>query len=308
MTASRSEQSPLTQYQLEDFSPLLASYERHLKAGRMRPATLSSYLTIPARFHAFGADNGFPKLGNLRREHVETWLADIADQGRSSHTQRAYFVFLRQWFRWLEEEGEIRRNPMERMKTPSTDEVEKDVLTEEEMSAVLATLQKAKNWRDLALVSLLYDTGMRSSETSNLLVDDVDFGSMVIRLRGTETKGRRGRIVPFSSQCAAHMDRYLRKRTDTLPWLFVGQKGQLQRSGMYLVIRRAFASTGRTIGPHDIRHTSASHTAGLMSVTDQMQTFGWATEHQARHYSAQVAQANAIAAHRKASPLERLGR
>lgn len=291
-----------------ELQQLLASYERHLMASRKRPQTTELYLKTPRRFHEYGIARGFPLIVNIRREHIETWLASIHEAGRSSHTQRAYFVVLRQWFRWLTEEGEIPRDPTERMKAPALDEPQKDVVTDAEMSAALAALQKAKNWRDLAIVALLYDTGMRSTETCSLRIEDVDFAASLARLRGTETKARLGRVVPLSPSCVAHLDRYLRKRRDTLPWLFVGQQGQLSRAGMYTIVRRAFAFTGRTIGPHDLRHTAASHTAGAMSERDQMLIFGWRDPAMARHYSRQVAEANAIAAHRKASPLEKLGK
>lgn len=289
-----------------ELQQLLASYERHLMASRKRPQTTELYLKTPRRFHEYGIARGFPLIVNIRREHIETWLASINEAGRSSYTQRAYFVVLRQWFRWLTDEGEIPKNPMDRMKAPALDEVQKDVVTEEEMAAALASLQKAKNWRDLAIVALLYDTGMRSTETCTLLISDLDFAASVIHLRGTETKGRVGRVVPISATAAAHIDRYLRKRRDTLPWLFVGQQGQLGRAGMYVIIRRAFAFTGRTIGPHDLRHTSATHTAGTISDTDRMLIYGWKDAGMARHYSRQAEQANAITAFRKASPLENL--
>lgn len=285
-------------------SSLVDSYERHLKAQRRRGDTITAYVTIARRFLEFAEQQGFPDIGQLRREHVETWLASFGEH--SSHTQRMYFVVLRQWFRWLDEEGEITRNPMERMKAPALDEPQKDVVATPDMASVLKALQREKNWRDLAIVALLYDTGMRSSETCSLRIEDVDFTGNVIHVRGTETKARVGRVVPLSPSCVAHLDRYLRKRRDTLPWLFVGQKGQLTRAGMYWLVRRAFAFTGRTIGPHDLRHTSATHTAGTISDTDRMLIYGWKDVGMARHYSRQAEQANAITAFRKASPLENL--
>jgi len=82
----------------------------------------------------------------------------------------------------------------------------------------------------------------------------------------------------------------------------------LTRAGMYWLVRRAFEATGQKIGPHDLRHTSATHTAGSISETDRMLIYGWKDPAMARHYSRQAAQQNAIEAHRKASPLEKLGR
>jgi len=308
MTASRSEPRTITRYPNPAIAPLLASYDRHLRAERKRPATVKNYTMIARLFSEFAEDKAFPALPRLKREHVEMWLAGLEERGYSPYTQRMYYIGVKQWFAWLLEEGEIKANPTERMRAPSVDEVEKDVVSAADMAKVLAGLEKAKKWRNVALVALLYDTGMRAGETVSLMREDVDFDRNIIRLSGENTKARRGRVVAISEQCARHLDRYLRKRKDTHPHLWVGPKGPTTASGLYRIITDIFASTGRKIGPHDLRHTSATHTAGKMSETDQMMLYGWKDASMARHYSRQAHEANAIAAHRKASPLERLDR
>ena len=301
--------------QLDNLTPyasvpeqLLQSYHRHLRASQKRPSTIDLYLYIVKRFAAYCGEQGFPPLGELRREHVEAWIVSLADAGRSGNTQRDYAIWLRQWFVWLLEEGEVRANPMERVKLPAGEETEKDVVAPAAMLAALDALRKAKNWRDLAILELLYDTGMRVGECSRAVQDDLDFDARTLRLRAATTKGKRERVVALSDRCIADLDRYLRKRTDSHPELFVGRQGPLTRAGIYRVVRLAFPDAGATIGPHDIRHTSASHISASISEADMLTLFGWKNSKEARRYTKQAAQANAIAAHRQASPLERLGR
>jgi integrase/recombinase XerC len=195
---------------------------------------------------------------------------------------------------------------MERVKLPPGEETEKDVVPAAAMGDALAALRKAKNWRDLAIVELLYDTGMRVGECSRAVQDDLDFEARTLRLRAATTKGKRERVVALSDRCIADLDRYLRKRTDSHPELFVGRQGPLTRAGIYRVVRLAFPNLAATISPHDIRHTSATHISGHISEANMMTLMGWKNSKEARHYSRQAAQQNAIEAHRKASPLEKL--
>lgn len=303
MTAARPQKPPLIAASPVE---LLASYERHLMARRKRPRTIGNYTRPVRQFLAWADANALPPLAQMRRRDVEGWLAAL-DQ-RSSHTQHQYAVVLRLFFRWLEEEAEIPSNPMDGIKLPAIDETEKDVVTPEEMRTALAKLEKAKNWRALAIVSLLYDSGLRAGELCAILREDVDFNAGLVRLRGTDTKGRRIRTVPISPAAVRNIDRYLRRRRSESPYLFAGRYGQLNPDGIYDIVRPAFEFTGKVISPHDLRHTAASHMSAEIG-SDELQTImGWRDPAMARHYTRTALAANAIAAHRKASPLERLGR
>lgn len=285
---------------------LLDSYARHLVAARKRPETVKSY-TISVRLFLKWADaNGLPPLTRMRKRDIEAWLASLSD--RSSATQHQYALTLRLFFKWLADEDEIPASPIASLALPTVDEPDKDVLSADEMAEALKRMERAKAWRTLAIVALLYDCGIRVGELCSIRIEDTDFGLGVIRLRATEVKGRFPRPVPMSPAVIRHLDRYLRRRKIDSPYLIAGRYGQLSTSTVYDIVRRAFAFTGRKIGPHDLRHTSATHMSEMMG-GDELQTiFGWRNPAMARHYTRQAHVANAIAAHRRASPLERLGK
>lgn len=288
-------------------SELLESYGRHLLAMRRRPTTVRSYLVSPRLFVKWAEENNLPALASLRLRDIERWTASL--NRLSSHTQRHYAVTLRLWFRWLYEEGEIPEDPTETMKVPSVDEVDKDVVTPEEMKDALGRLEKAREFRDLAIVALLYDTGMRSGEVRSLLRENVDLKEGTLRLKATDTKGRFPRAIPISPSCVIHIDRYLRRRRDASPWLFVGPGGEaLSSHAIYDLVRHAFNFTRRKIGPHDLRHTAATHMSAEVGANELQTLFGWRDPSMARHYTRGALVANAFAAHRRASPLERLGK
>jgi len=285
---------------------LLDSYRVHLIAARKRPDTVRGYLIGPRLFLTWGADNGLPALDKVDRRYIERWLATLGHL--SSHTQRAYAEHVRLWFRWMADEGDISSDPTERLSLPAVDEPDKDVVDAEVIRDVLAGLEKAKRWRDLAMIALLYDTGMRAGELCSLKREDCDFEVGTVRLQAVNTKGRFPRVVPISPACVRNLDRYLRRRTDREPWLFLSKSGPMTAPALYRTVRKVFAETGMTIGPHDLRHTSATHMSGDVATSDLQTIFGWRNPVQARHYTRQAHVANAIAAHRKASPLERLGK
>lgn len=288
--------------------PLLASYERYLRAARLRPATIAHYLTASRSFCDFAAANGMPPVERARRENIEAWLLGFGERGASPYTIRNRLIGLRQWLRWLVEEGELRTDPSTRIRLPALDEVDKDVATPEEMTAALTALEKARDFRGVAIIALFYDTGVRVGEVCEASRESIDWDRGTLRLPGVTTKARFGRTVALSPTCVRYLDRYVRRRRDDSPALFVGTRGPLTRVGVYQIVRKAFEFTGRRIGPHDLRHTSASHAAGKLSETHMMQLYGWRDADMARHYTRQVAAENAIAAHRLASPLEALSR
>lgn len=289
--------------------PLLGSFRRHLRAARKSDATVAHYCGAALQFVAFCRENGLPEIEEVRREHVEMWLEALHER-YAPHSVKNRYVGLRIFFRWLRAENEIPRDPTERIPMPSTEETRKDIATKPEITRVLEYMEGAKRWRDAAIVAILYDTGMRVSELAELLTEHVDMDSGRVQL--IHTKARRQRVVRLSPETLKYVDRYLRRRprTRTEPQLLVGRRGPMTRSGLYQVVREAFEAIGvtRTISPHDLRHTSASHLAGAMSETDLMTLFGWRDPDMARHYSRQVQEENALAAHEQASPMRRLGK
>lgn len=283
---------------------LLTSFERHLKAERKEPTTIAHYLGATRQFVAFCQAENLPGLVNVSREHVELWLGKLHETYKP-HSVRNRFIGLRIFYKWLAEEGEITRNPMDRLKQPTVDETSKDVVTQEEIQRVLTLLDKARNYRDGALVAVLYDTGMRATELADCKLEQVSLDNGLIRL--IKTKNHRERIVSIGPSTVRLVDRYLRRRNGGA-YLFESKQGKLTRSGVYALVRAAFAAAGVTavIGAHDLRHTAASHMVDSVTESEMMALFGWSDPEMARHYARAAIEKAAIEAHRRASNMERL--
>jgi site-specific recombinase XerD len=94
---------------------LLEDRRRHLRAKNRSPATIDSYLIVGRAFTDYLAQHGMPTdAGAITREHVEAYLVDLMER-LSPATAAKHYRSLQQLFRWLVEDREIPRSPMERM-------------------------------------------------------------------------------------------------------------------------------------------------------------------------------------------------
>ncbi|MCH1770001.1 MULTISPECIES: site-specific tyrosine recombinase/integron integrase [Metallosphaera] len=191
---------------------------------------------------------------NVTTQDVIDWIGSLnSRKGRSrvvdkrgrSATIRSYVIAVRRFLKWL---GVNVKPPVPRIRSP-----ERVALREEDIMALLSACRRL---RDKVIVSLLVDTGLRSSELLSLRRSDVDLERMLIRVR--ETKNGEERIVFFTSRTATLLRQYLRKtqdkESDNAP-LF-----NLSYQALYKLIKRLGRKTGLTwLRPHILRHTFATN-------------------------------------------------
>ena len=246
---------------IDDLAVLLPDWRTHLRARNVAPSTIASYLKVGDNLLVWLREAGMPTgAAGITREHLEAFLAALADRV-SPATVAKHYRSLQQLFRWLVEDGEIGHSPMERMRPPAVPEQPVDVLTDDELRALLdaARGNTFENRRDTAMLRMLIDTGMRAGELAGLNVDDLDAEQSVAVVMG---KGRRGRAVPYGSKTADALRRYLRARAAhpqaATEALWLGKKGRVTDSGVRQMLeRRALEAGVRNVHPHRFRHTYA---------------------------------------------------
>jgi site-specific recombinase XerD len=314
----RTGRRPLPAYTIDDAIP---SYRRHLRAGGRTDATVDrTYVPHLEKFNRFLIEQGMPRdVRAIRREHIEAYVEHLAREGigrkgrvglRPASLSLAYRS-IRPFWKWLVEEDEIERSPMERMKPPIVPVEAPPVIREDQMLALFKACEGTtfEDRRDMALLRLLYDTGIRRGECANLKVEDIDWERDVVTVFG---KGRRVRACPFGKQAAKALDRYLRLRARHAygdePWLWLGKRGRLLDSGILQVVRRRGREAGLgKLHPHLFRHTFAHEmlSAGMQE-GDLLMLGGWRDRTMLSRYGASAAEERARDAYKRPSPGDRL--
>ena len=201
------------------------------------------------------------------------------------------------FFTWLEEEDYIIKSPMRRIHKIKTAKTVKEVISDEEIEKMR---DKCKNLRDLAIIDLLYSTGIRIGELVRLNIDDIDFEERECIVFG---KGDKERRVYFDAKTKIHLMGYINSRSDTNPALFVtldAPYDRLQISGVEIRLRRLGRELGiNKVHPHKFRRTMATRAIDKGMPIEQVQKLlGHSQIDTTMHYAI-VNQTNVKVAHRK---------
>lgn len=176
---------------------------------------------------------------------------------------------LSSFFSWLEEENHILKSPMRRIHKIKTKKQVKDIISDEEIEKIRDCCDYS---RDLAMIDLLYSTGMRVGELVNLDISNVDFDARECVVAG---KGDKERKVYFDAKTKLHLQTYLNERKDSNPALFVSLNAPYNRlkiSGVEIRIRSlGKAAKLNRIHPHKFRRTMATRAIDKGMPIEQVQ-------------------------------------
>ncbi len=256
----------------EPLSQALAAYERHLVAERDLAAhTVRAYLGDVAGMLEHAAALGHTDLRTLDLRALRSWLAKQQTLGKARSTMARRATAVRVFTAWAQRTGRVDTDPGASLGSPKAhkplpaalDAAEARALLE--AAAVSADDGSAVGVRDVAILELLYATGIRVGELCGLDVDDVDRDRRVIRVLG---KGRKERTVPYGVPADRALLAWLTTGRPDLfaagagAAMFLGARGRRidQRAVRTLVhARLADVPDAPDMGPHGLRHTAATH-------------------------------------------------
>jgi site-specific recombinase XerD len=243
------------------------------------------------------------QAASIRREHVEMYI-EYLQAWAAPATVAGRHRSLRQFFSYLVDEGECERHPMERLPAPTVPEKEVPVLDGDEIGRLLQTAKGATfaERRDLAILRLFLDTGLRLAEMAGLRVADLDLRTNTVFVE--MGKGRRPRTAAFGDRTAQALERYLRLRAkhrhagEEALWL--APLGVYTRHGIIQMVERRGAKAGLDLHCHMLRHTAAHNAASAgLQETDMMRLFGWRSSEMPKRYGASAAAERALDAYKR---------
>ena len=204
---------------------------------------------------------------------------------------------LSSFFSWLEEEDYILKSPMHRIHKIKTRQQVKETISDE---AIEKLRDHCSCKRDLAMIDLLYSTGIRVGELVNLNVSDVDFEARECVVFG---KGDKERRVYFDAKAKLHLQEYLASRSDSNPALFVtldAPNERLKISGVEIRIRNLGRSLNlEKIHPHKFRRTMATRAIDKGMPIEQVQKILGHSQIDTTMQYAMVNQSNVKTSHRR---------
>lgn len=297
----------------DDFNDCMSSFLRGLKIDDKSDYTIAYYRSQLTRFmHTLEDMRIKTNLRAITREIIEDeYIRYLAEERRLKHASIASALrALRAFFNWAKGRGIIDKSPMDNLvigepKPPTIETFSRDQLRD------LFRQPDPKMFvglRDLAIMSVLLDTGVRVRELCDIKIDDVRLADRQILIAG---KNGEQRLVPIQSQSARILKRYIAARGDSyVDWLFITvDDEQMNRDS----VRRRIEKYGRQAGitnvrcsPHTFRHTFAK-----MSVQNGADLFtlqkilGHKTLDMVRRYVNMFSE-DTKRAHERFSPMENL--
>jgi integrase/recombinase XerD len=219
----------------------------------------------------------------LSYDDLKNFIAELFDLGLSPRSQARIISGIKQFYAFLLIENLIKDDPSELLEQPKIGRKLPEVLTIEEIDALIAAIDLSKNegHRNRAILETLYSCGMRVSELINLKFSDLYFDEGFIRVIG---KGNKERLVPVSPQVQKeielyqnHIRRHLEITKGHENFVFLNRRGsQLTRVMIFTIIKDLAKAIGlkKTISPHTFRHSFATHLieggANLRAIQDML--------------------------------------
>ena len=246
----------------------LERFHDHLSVEKgASPRTNEAYLRDVSRFAVFSATKGAAAPASASAKILREYVYHLKDLGLSPSSIRRNVSAVRSYFRFMLSEGELVRDPSERLEAPRRWRTLPEVLTVEEAARLLAapSLDEPLAFRDRAMLELAYGAGLRVSEWITLSTRDVQMDDHLLRVFG---KGSKERLVPIGRKAIAAVAIYVRELRPRLERgqgkgiLFLNARGEpLSRMGAWKILRKYVDVAGITkpVSPHTLRHSFATH-------------------------------------------------
>ncbi len=230
-------------------------YEKKLSSN-----TYNSYKDNLKMFNVYFENKNIMTLNN---NNIKEYIYSL---NLSSKTKAHYLTVINSFYNFCINDNLLNKNPCEGIKMPKLDKKLPNHLSIDEINKLLdIKLIKPNDYRNKAMLEVLYATGIRISELCNLTLSQLDFEECIIRIMG---KGKKERIVPLNSYAIDTLKTYIDiyrnyiLKNKTSEYVFINNLGtNISRVGFFKILKKLTKEAGinKDISPHTLRHSFATH-------------------------------------------------
>lgn len=202
-------------------------------------------------------------LYTVNSDDIKAYLANL---DKSPNTKAHYLTVLKSFYKYNVLANKISVNPCRSIKNPKVSKKLPEYLTEEEINKLFnIRLLTPIDYRNKAMLEVLFATGTRISELINLEVGSVDYDECIVRVNG---KGKKERIIPLGATAIDALKTYQYNyrifliRNENNKYLFLNRNGdKISRQGFFKILKKLAVNSGinKDISPHTLRHTFATY-------------------------------------------------
>ncbi|HEX9830273.1 MAG TPA: site-specific tyrosine recombinase XerD [Thermodesulfobacteriota bacterium] len=229
--------------------------------------TLESYGRDVLKLISYLEGKGITNLDSVDYKQILDFLSFLKEQGLNTRSTARILVSIKQFYRFLLTEKIVEKDPTFLIRTPKMKMSIPGVLTLDDVETLLSSPDEnsIEGARDIAMLEVLYATGIRVSELVGLELNSVNFELGYVLVYG---KGGKERIVPVGEKATKKLNEYLNisrpklLKFRTSIYLFVTRRGsKMTRQGFWKLIKNFANRAGinKGISPHTLRHSFATH-------------------------------------------------
>ncbi len=248
---------------------LVTRYRDYLTSQHYSPHTLRAYLGDVEQFYDY-IKKYFPKqkveIEKITKTMFRDFLQHLSEQKDGNRTLARKVISIKGFFSYLIKNNLCHNNPLLSIKIPKYEKNAATFLTEQDMRFVLEIPDKKDplGIRNVAILELLYSTGIRIGELAGLTLKDIDFQQKLIKVMGKRAKMR---IVPLGSYAIDALQSYLKIRVtfvkdNPVDEVFISRNGNpLSADELRYIVNKylKIIEKSKNYSPHTLRHTFATH-------------------------------------------------
>ena len=251
---------------MKNTSPILNDINEYLvfvsQVKNLSENTTKSYERDLKKLNLFLEKLNITNYSDIKEEICSAWIGDLYSQNNKPKSIQRHLSSAKGFFRFLKKNDLISSSPFELVTAPKSSNTLPDVLSPEDVEQLLNF--KPSNTieiRDMAIVELMYSSGLRVSETVNINISDFEENMSFLRVIG---KGSKTRLVPMGRFAINAINNWLNERekiSNNTDALFLNSKGsRLSVRSIQLRLKKMAIKQGLPpVHPHMLRHSFATH-------------------------------------------------